>query len=326
MPTKTPVGCRAATRARARPRGAPRSPRSSSSRCCGSIAAASAGDTPNAALSNRSAPHRKPPCRTRRATVLGAAERPSAQRDAGTSPTGRAARRHAPRRLQAARRLAAGRSSRDQRPLTSSAPPARAAARRGAACGGALRAQERGELARRRVVEDQRARQRRLAPHRLLQLVAQLDRAQRVEARLHQRRVRIDRAARRALHERQHRLQRQAAAGPAPGTRPPAAAGASPWRERDRKAGTSPRRGRAPTTRAPSPPRRQPRTSRQRERRQALRQPDQPEPERPAAARSPPPPAAIPTSAHGPHCTLVAACPAPRRPLASASRQLFAAA
>ena len=39
-----------------------------------------------------------------------------------------------------------------------------------------------------------------------------------------------------------------------------------------------------------------------------------------------PPPAAIPTSAHGPHCTLVAACPAPRRPLASASRQLFAAA
>eukprot|EP00964_Phaeocystis_antarctica_P116847 scaffold80720_cov71-Phaeocystis_antarctica.AAC.18 len=39
-----------------------------------------------------------------------------------------------------------------------------------------------------------------------------------------------------------------------------------------------------------------------------------------------PPPAAIPTSAHGPHCTLVAASPASRRPLASASRQLLAAA
>eukprot|EP00964_Phaeocystis_antarctica_P116836 scaffold80720_cov71-Phaeocystis_antarctica.AAC.7 len=39
-----------------------------------------------------------------------------------------------------------------------------------------------------------------------------------------------------------------------------------------------------------------------------------------------PPPAAIPTSAHGPHWTLVAASPAPRRPHASASRQLLAAA
>eukprot|EP00964_Phaeocystis_antarctica_P072358 scaffold44233_cov62-Phaeocystis_antarctica.AAC.2 len=54
-----------------------------------------------------------------------------------------------------------------------------------------------------------RARQRRrVLAERLLQLVAQLYRAQRVEPRLQQRRVRIDRAARRARRQRQHRLER----------------------------------------------------------------------------------------------------------------------
>eukprot|EP00964_Phaeocystis_antarctica_P009218 scaffold5002_cov64-Phaeocystis_antarctica.AAC.1 len=74
---------------------------------------------------------------------------------------------------------------------------------------GLLHVEEGGELPRRRVVEDQRARQHRRAPaERLLQLVAQLHCAQRVEPRLQQRRVRIDRAARRARRQRQHRLER----------------------------------------------------------------------------------------------------------------------
>ena len=38
-----------------------------------------------------------------------------------------------------------------------------------------------------------------------------------------------------------------------------------------------------------------------------------------------PPPEAIPSCAHGPHCTLTPVTPAPRRNLANASRQLFAA-
>ena len=42
---------------------------------------------------------------------------------------------------------------------------------------------------------------------RLLQLVAQLNRAQRVEPRLHQRRVSIDRAANRALDQLQQELE-----------------------------------------------------------------------------------------------------------------------
>eukprot|EP00964_Phaeocystis_antarctica_P019961 scaffold11019_cov75-Phaeocystis_antarctica.AAC.13 len=70
-----------------------------------------------------------------------------------------------------------------------------------------MRFEEGGELPRRRVVEDQRARQRRRAlAERLLQLVAQLHRAQRVEPRLQQRRVRIDRAGRRARRQREYRL------------------------------------------------------------------------------------------------------------------------
>eukprot|EP00964_Phaeocystis_antarctica_P092658 scaffold59622_cov94-Phaeocystis_antarctica.AAC.1 len=72
-----------------------------------------------------------------------------------------------------------------------------------------LRLQQRRQLPRCRVVEDQRARQRRRAlAERLLQLVAQHYCAQRVEPRLHQRRVRIDRAARRARRQHQHRLER----------------------------------------------------------------------------------------------------------------------
>ena len=83
-----------------------------------------------------------------------------------------------------------------------------------------LRLEERGELPRRRLVEDERARQRRRAlAERLLQLVAQLHRAERVEPRLHQRRVRIDRAARRARRQRQHRLERHRRRGTRPRSR-----------------------------------------------------------------------------------------------------------
>ena len=62
------------------------------------------------------------------------------------------------------------------------------------------------ELARRRVVEDERRRQRR-ARHRP-QLVAELDRAERVEPRLHQRRVGVRLCTRRRLDHLQDRLER----------------------------------------------------------------------------------------------------------------------
>mmetsp|Transcript_33905 Transcript_33905/g.84937 ORF Transcript_33905/g.84937 Transcript_33905/m.84937 type:complete len:581 (-) Transcript_33905:28-1770(-) len=65
------------------------------------------------------------------------------------------------------------------------------------------------QLSRGGVIEHHRARQRRAAARRPLQLVAQLDRAQRVDARLHQRRVGVDRAARRAPHHLQHRPKRR---------------------------------------------------------------------------------------------------------------------
>eukprot|EP00964_Phaeocystis_antarctica_P006980 scaffold3774_cov53-Phaeocystis_antarctica.AAC.2 len=101
-----------------------------------------------------------------------------------------------PRRRRPA---AAARSCQRARPRPREAPLQR----------GLLRLEVGGKLPRRRVVEDQRARQRRRAlAERLLQLVAQLHRAQRVEPRLHQRRVRMDCAARRARRQRQHRLDR----------------------------------------------------------------------------------------------------------------------
>merc|ERR1711965_509045 len=64
---------------------------SSNSRCCGSIAPDSAADTPNAVLSNRSAPRTNPPCDTHAAcTSLSAPTSTTADsvhRAAGTSPT-----------------------------------------------------------------------------------------------------------------------------------------------------------------------------------------------------------------------------------------------
>ena len=64
---------------------------SSNSRCCGSIAPDSAADTPNAALSNRSASRTKPPCDTHAAcTSLRAPTSTTADRvhrAAGTAPT-----------------------------------------------------------------------------------------------------------------------------------------------------------------------------------------------------------------------------------------------
>ena len=69
------------------------------------------------------------------------------------------------------------------------------------------RAEKLCELPRRRVVEDKRGRQRLTVARHRLQLVPQLDRAERVDPRLHQRRVRIDRAARRAPHDAKHRLE-----------------------------------------------------------------------------------------------------------------------
>ena len=61
------------------------------------------------------------------------------------------------------------------------------------------------------MVKDERARQSKASACRLLQLVAKLDRAERVDARLHQRRVRVDRPARRALHHDEHSYERHCA-------------------------------------------------------------------------------------------------------------------
>ena len=55
-----------------------------------------------------------------------------------------------------------------------------------------LRLQHRRQLPRGRVVEDERARKSDARTHRGLQLIAQLHRAEGVDARLHQRRIRID--------------------------------------------------------------------------------------------------------------------------------------
>eukprot|EP00964_Phaeocystis_antarctica_P053041 scaffold31081_cov64-Phaeocystis_antarctica.AAC.4 len=63
-------------------------PCSSTSRCCGSIATASATETPKQRWSKRSAPCTKPPCRTRSATALGASGNgSSSHRSGGTSLT-----------------------------------------------------------------------------------------------------------------------------------------------------------------------------------------------------------------------------------------------
>ena len=64
------------------------------------------------------------------------------------------------------------------------------------------------EPPRRRVLEDQRRRER-LRRARRLQRVAQLDRAERVEPRLHQRHVRVDRVAQRAADQLEDRAHRQ---------------------------------------------------------------------------------------------------------------------
>eukprot|EP00964_Phaeocystis_antarctica_P082866 scaffold52046_cov69-Phaeocystis_antarctica.AAC.1 len=60
----------------------------SAARCCGSIATASATETPKHRWSKRSAPRTKPPCRTRSATALDASgSGPSSHRSGGTSLT-----------------------------------------------------------------------------------------------------------------------------------------------------------------------------------------------------------------------------------------------
>eukprot|EP00964_Phaeocystis_antarctica_P126686 scaffold90347_cov64-Phaeocystis_antarctica.AAC.1 len=116
--------------------------------------------------------------------------------------------RHAPHRRHAVGTLRQQRARAGEHDLGREERPCRDGERRGGSGGGVLRLEEGGELPRRRMVEDQRARQRQRAfAERLLQLVAQLHRAQRVESRLHQRRVRVDRAARRARRQRQHRLE-----------------------------------------------------------------------------------------------------------------------
>ena len=75
---------------------------------------------------------------------------------------------------------------------------------------GAVR-QVRRQLPCARVVEDERAWQRRSAAHRGVQLVAQLDRAERVDAGLEQRRVRVGGGAGRAVHQLKHLGDAQAA-------------------------------------------------------------------------------------------------------------------
>jgi len=64
-----------------------------------------------------------------------------------------------------------------------------------------LRVQMSRQLPRSRMIKDERGRQHRPLARRLLQLIPQLDRAERVEPGLHQRRVRVNRAARRATYD-----------------------------------------------------------------------------------------------------------------------------
>ena len=62
---------------------------------------------------------------------------------------------------------------------------------------------------RRRMVKHQSARERLAVAESTLKLITKLNRAKRVDARLHQRRVRINRAACRSLHHLQNDLERQ---------------------------------------------------------------------------------------------------------------------
>ena len=69
----------------------------------------------------------------------------------------------------------------------------------------ALQLEARREGAGGRVVEDERTRKLGPLAHRLLQHIAQLDRAERVEPRLHQRRVGVDFGPHRPPHQVEHR-------------------------------------------------------------------------------------------------------------------------
>ena len=79
MPTHTPPSLPSSDARRSAAPCSASYPSSSTSRCCGSIALASASDSPNALLSSSSAPSTKPPCGT-----LGASD--VLQRAAGTRP------------------------------------------------------------------------------------------------------------------------------------------------------------------------------------------------------------------------------------------------
>eukprot|EP00964_Phaeocystis_antarctica_P161759 scaffold134324_cov121-Phaeocystis_antarctica.AAC.1 len=89
MPRNTPVALPISSARRSPAVWSASYPRSSSSRCCGSIAPASAADTPKHRWSNHSAPSTNAPCRARSATVSppASAADGSCHRAAGTSPT-----------------------------------------------------------------------------------------------------------------------------------------------------------------------------------------------------------------------------------------------
>ena len=71
-----------------------------------------------------------------------------------------------------------------------------------------LRREESSKSARSGVIEDQGARHARGAlPHSALQLIAQLDRAERIDACLHQWCIRVHKATRRVLHQHENRLE-----------------------------------------------------------------------------------------------------------------------
>mmetsp|Transcript_41058 Transcript_41058/g.134072 ORF Transcript_41058/g.134072 Transcript_41058/m.134072 type:complete len:208 (+) Transcript_41058:1387-2010(+) len=136
MPTKTPVRLPASPSRRSPAPCSASYPRSSSSRCCGSIAAASAGETPKKAPSKSSTPRAKPPCRTRLDTASPAAESgrgPSGHRSAGTSEI-RSAALMATRHTASA--PAAPEGSTALTPVTSTATRPRSCAA-GARCSGA---------------------------------------------------------------------------------------------------------------------------------------------------------------------------------------------
>eukprot|EP00964_Phaeocystis_antarctica_P061619 scaffold36832_cov63-Phaeocystis_antarctica.AAC.1 len=89
MPRNTPVALPRSSARRGPAAWSASYPRSSSSRCCGSIAPASAADTPKHRWSNHSAPSTNAPCRARSANVSppASAADGGSHRAAGTSPT-----------------------------------------------------------------------------------------------------------------------------------------------------------------------------------------------------------------------------------------------